>query len=375
MAVVSEEGLGRADGGGLVIRGVRTRLVEVPMRFALGTSADAVRTAPLLLIDLDTEEGIVGRAYLFCYRRSGAQAIAAVLDDAVALVRDVAIDPLRLSILLKRRFCLLGVVGIARMALSAFDMALWDARAQAAALPLATLLGSTPRPLPAYNSCGLGLMAPEAAADEAEALLEGGFSAVKLRLGHPTLAEDLAATRAVRRRLPDEVAVMVDYNQALSVKEALERGRALEVEGVEWIEEPIRHDDWKGNCAIAATLKLPLQIGENFDGPETMEAALRARAADLVMPDAARIGGVTGWMQASGIAAAHGIEMSSHLLPEISCHLLAASPTAHWVEYVDWANVILAQPAEVRNGTITASSQPGSGLVWDEEAVARYAVS
>jgi mandelate racemase len=329
----------------------------------------------LLLVDLYTEEGIVGRAYLFCYRRSGAQGVAAVLNDAVALVRGMALDPVRLSILLRRRFCLLGVVGIARMALSALDMALWDARAQAAGLPLATMLGGTPRPMPAYNSCGLGLMSPEAAADEAEALLEGGFRAVKLRLGHPTLAEDLAVTRAVRRRLPDEVAIMVDYNQALSVREALERGRALEVEGVEWIEEPIRHDDWVGNRAIAAALKLPLQIGENFDGPESMEAALRARAADLVMPDAARIGGVTGWMQASGIAVAHGIEMSSHLLPEISSHLLAASPTAYWVEYVDWANAILAHPVEVKNGNVIVSSRPGSGLVWDEDAVARYTVS
>lgn len=345
------------------------------MRFALGTSADAVRTAPLLLVDLDTEDGIVGRAYLFCYRRSGALGVAAVLNDAVALVCGMALDPVRLSILLRRRFCLLGVVGIARMALSALDMALWDARAQAAGLPLATMLGGTPRPMPAYNSCGLGLMSPEAAADEAEALLEGGFRAVKLRLGHPSLAEDLAVTRAVRRRLPNDVAVMVDYNQALNVREALERGRALEVEGVEWIEEPIRHDDWVGNQAIAAALKLPLQIGENFDGPESMETALRARAADLVMPDAARIGGVTGWMQASGIAAAHGVEMSSHLLPEISSHLLAASPTAHWVEYVDWANAILAHPVEVKNGNVTVSSRPGSGLVWDEDAVARHTVS
>src|SRR5262249_39519719 len=82
------------------------------------------------------------------------------------------------------------------------------------------------RPLPAYNSCGLGLMAPQAAADEAELLLEGGFRAVKLRLGHATLAEDLAVTRAVRRRLADHIAIMVDYNQALTVAEALGRGRA-----------------------------------------------------------------------------------------------------------------------------------------------------
>src|SRR3546814_9998863 len=123
---------------------------------------------------------------------------------------------------------LLGVVGVVRMALAALDMAGWDARAKAAGLPLAKLLGAVPRPIRAYNSCGLGLMKPEAAADEAEALLEGGFRAVKLRLGYPTIDEDLAVTRAVRRRLPDEIALMVDYNQALTVNQALDRGRSEE---------------------------------------------------------------------------------------------------------------------------------------------------
>jgi mandelate racemase len=110
------------------------------------------------------------------------------------------------------------------------------------------------------------------------------------------------------------------------------RGRALEGEGVAWLEEPIRHDDYAGNATVARALAVPVQIGENFNGPEAMIEALAARACDYVMPDAARIGGVSGWIQAAGIAAAHGIEMSSHLLPEISAHLLAASPTCHYLE-------------------------------------------
>src|SRR5262249_10588549 len=157
---------------------------------------------------------------------------------------------------------------------------------------------------------------PEAAADEAEKLLAGGFRAVKLRLGHASLAEDLAATRAVRARLPAHIDLMVDYNQALSVAEALRRGRALEREGIAWLEEPIRHDDYAGNALLTRELGVPVQIGENFNGPEAMLQALEARACDYVMPDAGRIGGVTGWMQSAGIAAARGIEMSSHLLPE-----------------------------------------------------------
>ena len=255
------------------------------------------------------------------------------------------------------------------MALSGLDAALWDALAVAAGLPLATFLGAKPKPIPAYNSSGLGLMSPEAAADEAEKLLAGGFLSVKLRLGHPNLEQDLAVTRAVRKRLPEAIELPVDYNQALTVAEAIRRGRALECEGVAWLEEPIRHDDYAGNATVARELAVPVQIGENFNGPEAMIQALAARACDYVMPDAARIGGVSGWIQAAGIAAAHGIEMSSHLLPEISAHLLAASPTCHYLEYVDWADAILEEPLQIQDGLARVPDRPGIGLTWRSEAV------
>src|SRR5437868_581497 len=227
----------------LRIRGVTCTPVEVPLRYVLGTSAATVKAAPLLLVDLETEEGVTGRAYAFAYRRSGAKAIATVLNEAIEIVRGETVTPVAIGAKLQRRYALLGVTGVVRMALSLLDIALWDTLAVEAQLPLATLLGAAPRPVRAYNSCGLGLMAPQAAADEAEALLEGGMQAVKLRLGYATLAEDLAVTRAVRRRLPDHVQLFVDYNQALSRVDALERGRALQSEGVAWLEEPIRHDD------------------------------------------------------------------------------------------------------------------------------------
>ncbi|MBV9969184.1 MAG: mandelate racemase [Xanthobacteraceae bacterium] len=356
----------------LTVGAVRTVSVSVPMRFALGTSAATVREAPLLLVDLSAAEGVTGRSYLFCYRPSGAAAIAAVLHDAVALIAGERVAPVEIAMKLARRFALVGVTGVVRMALSALDMALWDALAVAAGVPLAAMLGAAPRPIPAYNSCGLGLMTPEAAADEAEMLLAGGFTAVKLRLGYPTLMEDILVTRAVRGRIPGSVSLMVDYNQALSVAQALERGRALAAEGITWIEEPIRHDDLAGYASLIHDLITPIQLGENFDGPKAMAQALAARACDLVMPDAARIGGVTGWLQAAGVAAAYGVEMSSHLMPEVSAHLLAATPTAHWLEYVDWANAILAEPLVLRDGAITAPAKAGTGLAWNDDAVTHY---
>lgn len=358
----------------LTIRGVKTYAVEVPMTCPLGTSAAVIDKAPLLLVDLETEEAVVGHSYAFCYRPSVPRVLDAVLRDAASLVRGEAVAPLDVARKLERRFALVGVTGLVRMALSALDVALWDALAVAAGLPLATLLGASPRPVPAYNSSGLGLMSPEAAADEAEKLLAGGFRSVKLRLGHPTLAQDLAVTRAVRKRLPDAIELPVDYNQALTVAEAIRRGRALEAEGISWLEEPIRHDDYPGNAAVARALSLPVQIGENFNGPQAMVEALGAAACDHVMPDVLRIGGVTGWIQAAGIAAAHRIEMSSHLLPEISVHLLAATPTCHYLEYVDWADAILEEPLRIDDGCAIVPDRPGLGLRWRSEAVSALAL-
>jgi mandelate racemase len=310
---------------------------------------------------------VTGRSYLFCYTAAGARAVAGHLEEAAECAKGRPASPLGLAAMLSRRFALLGVTGPVRMALSAFDIALWDAAAVAVGRPLAKLLGAELRPIPAYDSRGLGLMSPEKVADEAEALLGSGLRAMKLRLGYPTLAEDLSALRAVRARIPTDVAVMVDYNQALTTAEAIRRGIVLQDEGIAWLEEPIRHDDYRGNAEIARSLIVPLQIGENFNGPEAMLHAMGRGACDYVMPDVARIGGVTGWMQAAGIAAARGTELSSHLMPEISAHLLAASPTAHWLEYVDWADSILEEPLEIVEGSITPPDRPGLGLTWSQD--------
>jgi mandelate racemase len=356
----------------LAVRAVRAVAVEVPMTYALGTSAETVRAAPLLLIDLETDEGITGRSYLFCYLPAAAPAIAGFLAEIERVTKGERVAPFDLGTKLTRRFTLLGVQGIVRMALSGFDVACWDALARAGGRPLAAYLGGAVQPVPAYNSCGLGLMTPGAVADEAEKLLAGGFRAVKLRLGYPTLEADLAAVRAVRGRVPDDIAVMVDFNQALTVAEALRRGRALEAEGVYWIEEPIRHDDYAGAATLARELATPIQIGENFSGPRAMTEALAAGACDYVMPDLARIGGVTGWQRAGALAAARGIEMSSHLYPEVSAHLLNVTPTRHWLEYVDWANPVLAEPLRIVDGMAMTPDRPGNGLAWDEAAVRKH---
>jgi mandelate racemase len=354
-------------GVALTVGAIAARGVRVPLKITLGTSAARVTAVPLVLVDVQTREGITGRTYIFCYSASGARAVVAHLAEAAAMIEGQPLRPQPIFDRLARRHALIGVTGTVRMALSALDAALWDAAAIAAGQPLVEFLGGERRPIPAYDSRGLGLMPRADLGREAERMRASGPDAMKLRLGYPTLAEDIDALRTLRAAIGEGARVMVDYNQALTPTEAIRRGRALQDEGILWLEEPIRHDDHRGNAAVARDLAVPVQIGENFNGPEGMADALAMSACDLVMPDLARIGGVTGWMRAAGLAAAHGIEMSSHMMPEASLHLLAATPTAHWLEYVDWADAILEEPLVLQDSAALPPDRPGSGIVWSEE--------
>ena len=359
-------------GDSLTLRSLSATAVAVPMKRPLGTSARTIDTASLLLVDLETEEGVGGRAYAFCYLPSIARSLLPVVAELSAALAGLPLAPLELSHRIARHFRLPGLVGPLAMVASSVDTAAWDALATAADMSLATFLGAEPRPIPAYNSNGLGLMAPEAAADEAEALLEGGFQAVKLRLGRADFDHDLATVRAVRRRLPEHIRLMVDFNQALSFADAMRYCLRLDGEGVYWIEEPIRHDDYRHMALLAEATATPIQLGENFAGLPPMAAALAAAASDYVMLDLDRIGGVSGWRHAAGLAAAYGREVSSHLFPEVSAHLMAATPGRHWLEYVDWAVPILEGPLKFVDGMAVVPSCPGNGLRWDEAAVAKF---
>jgi mandelate racemase len=355
------------------IRELRVRAVAAPMKRPLATSTGKLTVAPLVLIDLETDNGVTGRAYLFAIGRHNLAPIAKLVEAMGEMLKGDAVVPFDLERKLRARYTLLGVHNIVLFAIAGIDMAAWDALGHSLGQPLARLLGSTPRPIPAYNSKGLGILPEKDLVKEALELLEEGFRAVKLRMGRPEAREDLQMLRAVKKQIGPDVTLMVDFNQALSVAEALKRGRMIDDEGgVTWIEEPVRADDFAGCAHLKDHLKTPIQIGENFMGPEQMAQALAAGACDYVMPDAERIGGVTGWMRAAALAQGAGVEMSSHLFPEVSCHLMAATPTAHWLEYVDWADAVLVEPLRVKDGHVMVPDAPGIGLKWDEKAVKQY---
>ncbi|MBK7997844.1 MAG: mandelate racemase [Verrucomicrobia bacterium] len=359
----------------LKVRRVRARPVVVPMKLPLQTATGAIGFAPLVLVDVETTAGITGRSYLFAIGRHNLAPIVDLVLAMGEMLAGDAVAPFEIEKKLRAKYTLLGVHNIVLFAMSGIDMAAWDALGQAVGQPVTRLLGGVPRPVRAYNSKGLGIMPLPKLVREARQLVDEGFDAVKLRLGRPDAAGDLAAVRAVKKAIGPGVTLMCDFNQGLTVAEAIRRGHMIDDEGgMHWIEEPIRADDFEGCAKVADEVATPIQVGENFMGPEQMAQALAAQCCDYVMPDLQRIGGVTGWMRATALAQAAGIEMSSHLFHEVSAQLLPVTPTCHWLEYVDWADPILEEPVAVKRGFVQPLERPGLGMRWDEKAVRKYLV-
>lgn len=360
----------------LTVRGIIARPVLLKLRRPVVARIATITEWPLILIDLETEEGVTGRSYLEPYTPKTMRYLVPALHDLGEALRGKPVAPMELYGLARRSLHFVGYQGLSMIAVSGLDMAAWDALARARGVPLCVLLGGTVGPVRAYSSSGLWLRDPAALEEEAVALREeGGFTGLKLRMGRARLADDLAALKAVRRVVGDDVALMVDFNQGLDLAEATERCRAIDDAGLAWIEEPLVYDDLEGHARLAADLRTPIQIGENFYGPRDLHIALKMKACDLVMPDFMRIGGVTGWMRAAAIAGAAGVPISTHLYPEVAAHVMRVTETAHWLEWQDWADPILRQPYAVRDGMLYIPDTPGVGLEWDEDAVKAHAAA
>jgi mandelate racemase len=358
----------------LTLKSVRARSVVVPLRRPVVSKVGLFRDWPMILIDLYTNEGIVGHSYLEPYLKQSIRYIVPAIADLADAAKGLPVAPFDAFRRGIGSLHLVGREGVSMIAVSGLDMAAWDAMAKAAEMPLAAFLGGTVGPVPAYNSNGLWLTPLDTLADEAAALVaEGGFTGLKLRLGRDALADDLAAIAAVREAAGANVKLMCDFNQGLSLGDALVRCHALDDQGLYWFEEPTTYDNIPGYTQLARELKTPVQLGENFYGPRLLYQAVLAGAGDYVMPDLMRIGGVSGWLRAAGITSAAGMPMSSHLYPEIAAHLMRVTDTAHWLEWQDWADPILAEPFQRKDGHLVIPDRPGQGIAWDEKAVAKFA--
>jgi mandelate racemase len=360
----------------MIIEEIRSRAVSVPLEIPIVSAIRQSERVELVIVDVVTREGIAGQSYLQAFGVPQARAIQSLLHYLGDVLKGQnPLLTLRCYKLMERAINLLGPAGLATFALSGIDCALWDILGKVSQTPLAYLLGAAGDRCAAYQSAGLWLTPPgPRLSEEVQALLERGLPALKMRVGREEVATDIFAAHQIREQLGPAGMLLIDANQAWDVQTAISAGRGLEEVQPFWLEEPVDHDDLAGHAEVARALNVRVATGENIYLPRGFQALFEAGACDIVMPDVQRVGGVTGWMRVAALAEVHRVPIASHLFPEISVHLLAASPTVLVLEYMPWAQPIMAEPLQIENGAVLVPPRPGPGLVFDDAAIERFAI-
>jgi mandelate racemase len=353
------------------IRSVKARAIVGPLKRPVKNAFGIIEAAPLVLIDVATDQGVTGRSYIFAYSQLTLKPLVHLIEEIGREISGKAIAPFDLMRAMDAKFRLLGWQGLVGMAVSGLDMAFWDALGQAADKPVVELLGGSARPIRAYDS--YGVVDPKVDERDLRRSLEQGFRGIKIKGGDGDAANDERVVKGVRALLGPDIALMLDFNQSLDPAEAKRRIARLAPYDLTWIEEPVPQENLSGHAEVRASSPIPIQAGENWWFPRGFAEAIAAGASDFIMPDLMKVGGITGWLSVAAQAEAASIPMSSHLFAEASAHMLAVTPTAHWLEVLDFAGAILANPIEIVDGALTARG-PGLGLAWSETAVSKYLV-
>ncbi len=319
------------------------RIATVSVRFAVRpTAAEPIRDALQALtgggsvtVEIKTDDGLVGRSETSFGRIDGAPKSLATLIESELVPKLIGRDPFHVGQIvedLKRETEYQGTIGLATFGISAVDIALWDLIGRALNTPCYKLWGAYRDRLPAYAMVGwLNYDLDNLRKKCAEAVAVG-FRGVKMKVGAPTLEEDLKRVEAVRKEVGPEVALMVDANQALTVAETLRRPRALQEWNIYWFEEPIPAHDLEGYVELASRLPMPLATGENLYNREEFARFLARRACQFIQPDLRRTGGPTEIRQVAALAAAFGVPYASHGGGPEALSLLMCAPTATWLE-------------------------------------------
>ena len=354
---------------------VRCQLYVVPLRQpASDAQVFTGRQKPLdqvavLLAWIQTTDGAEGFGLSYSKRAGGPALHAHAREIAPELLGEDPSDIGRLWDKLQWAGASVGRGGLAVQAIAAFDVALWDLKAKRAGLPLAKLLGAYRDGVRCYNTSGGFLSVPaEEAVANAQAALASGVGGIKLKVGHPDPRVDIERVELARKRLGDDVALMVDANQQWDRPTALRMGRRLEPYNLVWIEEPLDAFDAQGHADLARALDTPVATGEMLTSVAEHWRLLEAGAADILQPDAPRVGGISQFMKVSALADHMGVPIAPHFAMELHLHLAAAQPRESWVEHFDWLEPLFNERLELRDGRMLIPPRPGLGLTVSDQA-------
>ena len=323
----------------------------------------------MLFAEVQTAGGLEGLGFSYAKRAGGPGQFAHAREIAPALIGEDPSDIARLWNKLCWAGASVGRSGLSTQAIGAFDVALYDLKARRAGLSLAKLLGAHRDSVACYNTSGGFLHTPlEQLLVNAQASIERGIGGIKLKVGQPDRKLDIRRVEAVRKQLGDGVALMVDANQQWDRPTAQRMCRVFEDFELVWIEEPLDAYDHEGHAALAAAFDTPIATGEMLTSAAEHADLIRHRAADYLMPDAPRVGGITPFLKIAAQAEAAGLMLGPHFAMELHVHLAAAYPTEPWVEHFDWLEPLFNERLDIRNGRMLVPTRPGLGLSLSEQA-------
>ncbi|MEV0951328.1 mandelate racemase/muconate lactonizing enzyme family protein [Promicromonospora sp. NPDC050249] len=322
-----------------------------------------------LLAEITTEQGFEGLGFSYSKRAGGPAQYAHAKEVAQTAVGEDPNDIARLYTKLLWAGASVGRSGVATQALAAIDIALYDLKAKRAGLPLAKLLGAHRDSVRTYNTSGGFLNASiEEVKERASRSIAEGIGGIKIKVGLPDCATDLARVAAVREHIGPDVPLMVDANQQWDRTAALRMGRRLEQFDLDWIEEPLDAYDAEGHAALAAALDTPIATGEMLASVAEHERLIATRACDIIQPDAPRVGGITQFLRLLTLADQAGLDLAPHFAMEIHLHLAATYPREPWVEHFDWLDPLFNERLETKDGRMLVPDRPGLGVTFSEQA-------
>jgi len=359
------------------VTGLETTIVKVPFDKPLKTAIHHIEGVGCALLTVRTDEGISGEAYAFTMNGARIKVIDAMIHELEEMI--VGRDPFDTEAIWQSiwdSYNFLGHKGISIIALSTVDTALWDIVGKAAGKPLHKLWGAARESIPTYASGGQWLSySIDELQSEAAGFVTEGHRALKIRIGKPTVAEDVERVAAVRQAVGPEIGLMVDANQGMTPKHAIKLARELEALDLIWFEEPTPCWDFKGHAEVRSATEIPIASGETEYTRYGMQQMIETGACDILMPDLQRIGGYTEFKRAAQLAASVDMPVTTHIFTEHSLPIAGHAPNCTWLEHMPWFAPLFNEGVIVEEGKVALPDRPGHGFTFSEEAVARFRVS
>lgn len=345
------------------IKDIRTSLLRVPYAEPPQTGFIVTENIDFLVVEVETASGVIGTGHLQPLV-GGMRTLEMCIHEMMKPLL-LGEDAREVEALWRKMWTasfIQGRMGITVMAMSALDIALWDAVGRAEGMPLWELWGGSGDAQPIYGSgCYRGL-GHDGMIEKAKRFVADGYKAIKMQVAHTfSHDEDVVNVRDMRAELGPDIEIMVDVNQGWSADEAISVGKRLEEFQLSWLEEPVMADDFEGYHAVADALEIPISGGENHFTHHDFKPFFASGKVPILQPDIMR-GGYTELKVIAEHADLSGAKIAPHLFPELSSHLMAAIPNASWLEGMGWHDHLWIEPVVPQQGMFTPPHRPGHGM-------------